>query len=377
MRIAVLTFHKAHNCGAMLQAWALKTALEGMGHTVGFPDCNHVGVVPRFYSFSSPWTGIRRLLSWANWLRIQLLSLGSVDGRCRMHMDFLHKHLPEVSVSADALGTVFDAAVFGSDQIWNPIHLDDADAGLFLGETLPDDMPRISYAASRGDVMPPEDWCARLRKAVRKFSALSVRESFSGAGLIDRSGRKPVVVSDPSLLMTRNGYSAIARQCRMRRGRYLLVYTLYPRPFVCECAQKAACALGLPVVILCMYQYGFHKCPKNVKIAFGPAEWLAWIRDAEAVMSMSFHGTVFAAIFGKPFVSVRPGQDTSETRVSTFIKAVGESPCRIVAPGVDSSEWVPLLRQGLNPSVETALARMREESAEWLKSSLDEIVLGQ
>lgn len=377
MRIAVLTFHKAHNCGAMLQAWALKTALECMGHTVGFPDCNNVGVVPRFYPFSSPWTGLRRFLSWLNWLRIHLLSLGSVDGRCRMHMDFSHKHLPEVSVPADALGTVFDAAVFGSDQIWNPIHLDEADAGLFLGETLPGGMPQISYAASRGDVMPPEDWCARLRKAARKFSALSVREAFSGAGLTDRRDRKPVVVSDPTLLMSRNDYLAIAKQHRMRRGRYLLVYTLYPRPFVCECAQKAARALGLPAVILCMYQYGLHKCPKNVKIAFGPAEWLAWIRDAEAVISMSFHGTVFAAIFGKPFVSVRPSQDTSETRVSTFIKAIGESPCRIVSPGIAPEEWLPLLRQGLNPSVEKSLMQMREYGLKWLKSSLDEVMLGK
>lgn len=375
MRIAILTFHKAHNCGAMLQAWALKTALEGMGHTVGFPDCNHVGVMPRFYSFSSPRSGIRRFLSWLNWLRIQILSLGSVDGRCRMHEKFKKMHLPEFHVSSNEIGVHFDIAVFGSDQIWNPIHLDKSDARLFLGETLTESFPRISYAASQGDVPPPDDWRERMKAAANRFSALSVREVSTGLGLVDHENRAPVVVADPSLLVTRREYMDIARQHRMRTGKYLLVYTLCPRPIVCECAQKAARELNIPVVILCMYQYGLYKCPKDVKIAFGPAEWLAWIRDAEAVISMSFHGTVFAAMFGKPFVSVRLGRDNMETRVSTFINAIGESACRIVTPDVEPKDWLPFLRQSLNPSVEGKLVEMREQSLSWLKSALGEIQL--
>ena len=43
MKIAILTFHRAYNCGAMLQAWALRTVLERMGHVVEFPILNHVG----------------------------------------------------------------------------------------------------------------------------------------------------------------------------------------------------------------------------------------------------------------------------------------------------------------------------------------------
>ena len=42
MRIAILTFHRAYNCGAMLQAWALKTVLERKGHALvdkEFDEC--------------------------------------------------------------------------------------------------------------------------------------------------------------------------------------------------------------------------------------------------------------------------------------------------------------------------------------------------
>ena len=48
MKIAILTFHRAYNCGAMLQAWALRTVLERMGHTIEFPILNHVGETKRW-----------------------------------------------------------------------------------------------------------------------------------------------------------------------------------------------------------------------------------------------------------------------------------------------------------------------------------------
>ena len=43
MKIGILTFHSQLNYGGVLQCWALKTALEGMGHEVvvdrwHFPD---------------------------------------------------------------------------------------------------------------------------------------------------------------------------------------------------------------------------------------------------------------------------------------------------------------------------------------------------
>ena len=36
MKIGILTFHRAHNYGAMLQAYALKHILQGKGHHVEF-----------------------------------------------------------------------------------------------------------------------------------------------------------------------------------------------------------------------------------------------------------------------------------------------------------------------------------------------------
>ena len=44
MKIGILTYHRAHNYGAMLQAYALRTFLQKQGHWVEFidywPDCH-------------------------------------------------------------------------------------------------------------------------------------------------------------------------------------------------------------------------------------------------------------------------------------------------------------------------------------------------
>ena len=38
MKIGILTFHYAHNYGALMQAWALKEYLQSIGHEVYFID---------------------------------------------------------------------------------------------------------------------------------------------------------------------------------------------------------------------------------------------------------------------------------------------------------------------------------------------------
>ena len=38
MKIGILTFHRAHNYGAVLQCYALQEVLKGMGHEVEVID---------------------------------------------------------------------------------------------------------------------------------------------------------------------------------------------------------------------------------------------------------------------------------------------------------------------------------------------------
>ena len=85
MRIGILTFHRAYNCGAMLQAWALKTVLERMGHQVEFPICNHVGETPRW-----------RFCEWQNREKKGLQWIRSVVGRAYVNLRSIPYHLGSI-----------------------------------------------------------------------------------------------------------------------------------------------------------------------------------------------------------------------------------------------------------------------------------------
>lgn len=380
MRIAILTFHKAYNCGAMLQAWALKTVLEGMGHTVVFPDCNNVGDAPRFRSFSSPHQWPRKFLSLVNYVLTQMLSVGSVDLRRRLHRRFLNRHFNTVACPVDGIHSICDAAIYGSDQIWNlsllrkedPVNK--APEVVFLGEREPKSFPKISYAASLGDHEIGNPDLDRVMAAARDFSAVSLRESISAGDFRDKRNRGAQVVVDPSLLLDKENYIQIANPSRMKRGRYLLVYALLATPFVCQCARKASEYMGLPVVILSMYQYGKRFCPKDVRVAFGPAEWLAWFRDAEAVLAMSFHGTAFSVLFNKPFVSLRNKVDTRESRPAAFLREIGALE-RLVTPDRPDTDWLPLLSKPVGGEQSGILGALREHSLRWLENAIGEVVL--
>ena len=80
MRVGIVTFHNALSYGAMLQAWALKTALERLGQAVLFPACNHVGAVPRWHfqprrGYLGP-TGLKAL---AHDIVANVMSIGAED----------------------------------------------------------------------------------------------------------------------------------------------------------------------------------------------------------------------------------------------------------------------------------------------------------
>lgn len=380
MRIAILTFHRAYNCGAMLQAWALKIVLERMGHTVVFPDCNNVGDAPRFQRFRSQHRWPRKFLSIVNYAFTQLLSVGDVDLKRKLHRRFLKRYFSTIACPVDGIHTICDIAIYGSDQIWNLPLLREEDPvrempeQVFLGELEPKSFPRISYAASLGDLEVQKSDLKRVISAARDFSAISLREVSFADDFRDKGGRGAQVVVDPSLLLRGDDYLRIANPCRMRRGKYLLVYALSPTPFVCQCARKASEYMGLPVVILAMYQYGRRSCPRYVRVGFGPAEWLAWFRDAEAVLAMSFHGTAFSVLFNKPFVSLRNKIEETESRPAAFLREIRASE-RLVTQERSDEDWLPLLYKPLGVEQCDALNDLREHSLQWLRNAIDEVRL--
>ncbi len=368
MRIGILTFHRAFNCGAMLQAWALKTVLERMGHVVEFPACNRVGVRPRFTKFPKRPTVWRTLRAWVGWVLVNGGSLGGEDLARARYRRFRTRFLPERACGPQTFARHYDCLVVGSDQVWNPYCAWD-DTPLFLGEGYDFPGGLVAYAVSCGDRLFAEDDCARLRAAAARFKAVSVREQLVAQVLGAAWAQRVRVVPDPTLLLTAQDYQAIATPLKRGRRGVLYVYTLDAQEFVLDTAQELARRLGKRCVITPVYQYSRYGAPRGLTYGISPDRLVGQVQRADVVLAASFHGTVFAMLFGKPFLSLRCQEDTQESRPASLLRQVGLME-RLVTPKTSLDVMEALLRKPLPADLDARIDALRRSGLDFLTSAI-------
>lgn len=191
-----------------------------------------------------------------------------------------------------------EAIVVGSDQVWrrsfwNEIELLD----YFLQFLEGIEIKRIAIAASFGI----DDWdyediitqsCSNL---LAKFDKVSTRED-SGVELCKKFLHRNDVVGilDPTMMLNVNDYLDICNNVSFRGYGILFAYILDYDADKIELISKVALQKGLRPII----KYSEQKAELSVE------EWLAHFRDAEYIITDSFHGTVFSIIFNKPFNAI-------------------------------------------------------------------------
>lgn len=379
MKIGILTFHRAYNCGAMLQAWALKTVLERLGHKVEFPDCNHVGETSKRFQFTELQNSTKKGFLWLRsiigrlYVNIRSLpyNLGSIpceDILRRRYREFRHKYIPECSVNADEYSKHFDLLVYGSDQIWHPRIAEDS-VPLFLREVGDNEVRAISYAASYGDKPLEGETLARLVKSLDRFDKVSVRETLAKEQLSASSHKEIEEVLDPTLLLSASDYNDIAYG-KVPKGPYLFLYMVAMDRVFIDIAKSLASRLGVKCIIAPCYQYSRWRAPKGLTYSVSPDRLVQYARNAKYVLASSFHGTVMGVIFNKSFLSLRGQVDQHESRPAALLRKIGCSN-RLVNPTTSLDEMERLLREPL-PDYSAALERERTASLDWLKKAIGE-----
>mgnify|MGYP003314553502 CR=1 FL=1 len=378
MRIAVLTFHRAFNCGAMLQAWALKTALERMGHTVEFPACNHVGEGTKRFRFVEWHNREKRGLQWVRsilgraFVNLQkipfnLLSVPCEDLRRFRYRAFRNKFLPERDVAPSGFDRHYDLVISGSDQVFSDAHSVD-DAPTFFCENKPKGIRAIAYAASYGDEPLIGKRLARIVNALDNFSHVSVREALAKNQLSALTGKEISETLDPTLLMQPEDYEELA--CgNVPREPYLFMYILHAEPFFIETAQELARRLGVKCIMTSCYQFSRWGAPKGLTYSISPDRLVQYARNAKYVLAGSFHGTVMGVMFDKPFLSLRGQVDQFESRPAALLRKLGCED-RLVNPLVSVDEMYRRLVSPL-PDIKEKLATLRAESLAWLKGAIN------
>ncbi len=385
MKIIILTQPLHNNYGGLLQAYALQHTLKELGHEVvtardGANRKRSRVQLPYFlfHLYKRYITGDMRF----NPYKFMFPSLGRsiierelyVGENCKRFIDthintidiFGKGHQPSLESIAH-----YDAIVVGSDQVWR------ADYSYvptyFLSFTKGLNIKRIAYAASfgkdnlEGYTRPILEEC---RSGAELFDAISVREQ-SGVYLCRETlGVEATEMVDPTLLLEPTDYLGVIEEADITSlgNNILMNYTLDKSQKNYEIAEFVATKMGLTPHCV-MPSKTLHQEWSNIEECRFPSvsAWLAGFRDAKFVVTDSFHGTVFAIIFNKPFVVIN-NTERGSTRFDSLLRNFNlES--RMVSSIDEVSD--KLLNEPIDfTAVNHRRAKLKAAATEWLTSSL-------
>ena len=320
MKIAIVTLPLHTNYGGLLQAFALKSCLQEMGH--------EVTVLDRAEKMPAP-KGLKAPLVYARRMLTRLLKGDSApevfrEKRFRKELPivgsataaFIDKRIsPRVLNSfRDIRKGEYDAFIVGSDQVWRPRYfpgIEDA----FLAFAKGWDVRRVAYAASFGtDEL--EYGSEQLEKCVallKMFDAVSVREE-AGVRMCSEwfDCDNAVHVLDPVMLLDASVYRKLASQVagHPAEGRivtYILDKTAQKQTIV-DFVRKVG---GMEIHDISVNPYD-KRLPLQERIVPPLEQWLAAFADAEFVVTDSFHGCVLSILLHKKFIALgNPGRGMS------------------------------------------------------------------
>ena len=314
-KIGIITTSNAINYGAVLQAFALKKSLQAVfnGEVEIINYCGSLRVTGREYYREN--TSIKNLIynlvSFMNFAykRNRKRLINKFDDFKRASLE-LNDHVlytkEEIEKSMD-----YDTLVCGSDQIWNLNLYKDDVFFLRFEENYPD-IKYCSYAASIAESMTEEQE-KYISKSISHFDLLSVRETASIELVENLSNKKVQLVTDPVYLLDSVTWNSIISGIKNRFSeKYTLVFMIGHSKSDQIIVDKICNDSGFKVVVIELHPLRYIKGDYYVFDA-SPLEFVSLIKNAEMIITDSFHATSFSIIFNKEFYTVPRGKRNSRT----------------------------------------------------------------
>lgn len=318
MKIGIITYHRSQNYGALLQAYALQTFIESLGHDVFLVDYQPAYGEDMYKLFS--WNKFR-CMSWAN--RISYLAkIAGTFVRVKCRQNNTRRYIEQNLHISD--NTKFDLVIYGSDQIWRKQHhlgYPDEFNPVYFGEGFVETQNKISYAASMGkiDVKDENDFHF-IESHLRKFNALSVREEDLQQFILSSFGLQCKLVLDPVLLLSKEQWKSHIEPKYLPSHKFIFYYNLQRLPQTDIITEEIVKQTGLPVVEFRGYIPFFHY-GHRYRFTADAQEFLTLLSGAEYVVTSSFHGLALSLRFGKEFYMAM--EQSRSSRAKTLLKHAG------------------------------------------------------
>lgn len=334
MKLGILTFHSAHNYGAVLQAFGLQEYLRSRGHDALIIDYRPGYITNCYPKDGSAFWKNSNLTECAKGLYNYYVHSNIRHRRWDNFEQFISSQLNLYPYRAGMDFHDFDAVFIGSDQVWSKAHTGGHYDPMFFGEGFKCKV--IPYAPSCTSLSLNDEDKAFFKQHLDQMAAVSVRE-YKMKGVLQPLTKKEItVVVDPSLLAGKECFDVIAADVKTKRP-YILIYEIIGHPEVYLAAKALAKKMDADIVELVNGMCPYHR--STMREDASPEEFLGYIKHASCVLTSSFHGTAFSLMFNKPFYTILQG-NAVDNRMVSLLKALdmmdrtialGDTPC-VVRP---------------------------------------------
>lgn len=325
-KVGVITIHKIHNYGSVLQAYALQSACEDLGYNVEIIDYNFPNSYQQNNKYADTVDSQPNEPRWIKMLFAKALARQhkGIDTFVKTHLHLsssLYSSPDELKAQAPA----YDVYITGSDQLWNPRYCNGDPA--FMLHFAPDDALKISYAASIGANAIPAELFPRYKGLLSRYAHIGVRENSGRKVIKDIIGKDVEVVLDPTLLLCKDEWNQIAVPNRQFKKKYILYYflnyTFNSFPYADQLADYMQKQTGYEIVRVSRPPHKLFMPHTHYQVGATPEEFLALVRDSEMVLTTSFHGTAFAVNYGKPVFTIVKDKNASDSRQVSLMEKLG------------------------------------------------------
>ncbi len=362
MKIGIITFHRALNYGAVLQAYALSETISQIDSAVDAEVIDYRS--PYIEGGYKPFT----IVGETNIKNI-IIALLTMRGRIVKRKKFDQFASKYVRISKKSYrreqlteaNEEYQSFITGSDQVFNDV-CTGFDKSYFL-DFVSQDLKKNSYAASFGFERIPNGLENDYKMLLQNFNRLSVREEAGKKIIYDLLGRESYLHIDPTFLLGKDEWSKVA--VKPKETKYILVYLLQPSKTIFDFVDKLSKKTGCTPLLMHLH---FFK-PNGIKqiVTAGPDEFLGYFANAEYVVTNSFHGTAFSTIFNKKFfVEYQTTAAARNSRQKNLLQLLGLEN-RVISKDTEAELLNNLDAPIDYTNVEKIISKEREKSKDYLE----------
>ncbi len=320
-KVGIISIHYGVNFGSALQAIALSRYLK---EDPRFDRVEVINYIPKRFKRI---TRLKKITGYGMSHFIHgLVRMYRFEKTNKKYISYLRKNTsvskPIYSMEeAKILFGNYDYLIAGSDQIWNSEYNQGIDEMYYLSFASKT-ASKIAYAASCGKEEYSEEEWKQIRKLLKNFSVISLREKSSVDIMKNHGITNCEFVLDPTFLFNRSQWKQYEKEIIGCPKDYLLIYFLDTTgEDIVKLAKKIAVSKGLSTVLI---RPVYTKVKYDVDMVISditPDNYIWLFRHASFIVTNSFHGVSFSVNMERQFVALK--RDKYNSRLNSIMNVMG------------------------------------------------------